>query len=364
MAGRPISTSYVAFSSTRVLRTGAIVGHGVGVAAALCHKHQCTPRELSRTHAEALQQALLRDDCFLPGARNTDPNDLARDARVTASSEAPLVFPEGHEFLPLTKPMAQLFPVSTNHLDTVELVLRSEADHPVPLTLGLRRAEFVYDLRGTHDVARANAVVPACSTGWVRFRFDQRVDPGSLYWIHLPVAEGISWALYRDQTDAPAVSPVGTTAAELPGPTRWHPLTKGCNFSLRLTPEQQPYGAKNVVEGTNRPDRWPNIFISRELPAWIELTLPRRTRFNTVQLTFDTDMNRHTRKALFRYPDCVKAYDIEVVGRRVAGDEDNYLRRRVHRFERVEADRLRIRVRETNGAPAARIYEVRLYDET
>jgi hypothetical protein len=32
MAGRPISTSYVAFSSTRVLRTGAIVGQGVGVA--------------------------------------------------------------------------------------------------------------------------------------------------------------------------------------------------------------------------------------------------------------------------------------------------------------------------------------------
>ncbi|MBL8850632.1 MAG: FAD-dependent oxidoreductase, partial [Planctomycetaceae bacterium] len=36
MAGRPISTSYVAFSSSRVLRTGAIVGQAVGVAAALC----------------------------------------------------------------------------------------------------------------------------------------------------------------------------------------------------------------------------------------------------------------------------------------------------------------------------------------
>ncbi|MCA9444571.1 MAG: FAD-dependent oxidoreductase, partial [Candidatus Omnitrophica bacterium] len=39
MAGRPISCSYVAFSSTRVLCTGSVVGQAVGAAAALCIKH-------------------------------------------------------------------------------------------------------------------------------------------------------------------------------------------------------------------------------------------------------------------------------------------------------------------------------------
>ena len=366
MAGRPISTSYVAFSSTRVLRTGAIVGHGVGVAAALCRKHQCDPRELGRAHAFELQQALLRDDCFLPGAENQDPRDLARGARVTASSEAPLEFPEGREFVPLDKPLAQLFPVSSGRLDAVELLLKSEAAAPVRLQLGLRQADFVYDLRSVRDVAAASAVVPAGFTGYVRFELNRNVEPGRLYWIHLPATPGVSWAIHRDVMDTPALSPVGTTAAELPGPRRWHPITRGCNFSLRLTPEQRPYGAENVVRRTNRPDRWPNIFVShpdRGVPAWIEVRLPRAVRFNTVQLIFDTDMNRHTRKALFRYPDCVKAYDVEVNGRRVAGDEDNYLRRRVHRFAAVTADRVRVLVRETNGARSARIYEVRLYDE-
>ena len=41
----------------------------------------------------------------------------------------------------------------------------------------------------------------------------------------------------------------------------------------------------------------------------------------------------------------------------------NYQRRRVHRIEAVAARRLRIEVRDTNGEPTARIYEVRVYKE-
>lgn len=35
---------------------------------------------------EELQQALLKDDCYIPGLRNMDEKDLARTAVVTASS--------------------------------------------------------------------------------------------------------------------------------------------------------------------------------------------------------------------------------------------------------------------------------------
>ena len=50
MAGRPISASYVAFASSRVLPTGAIVGQAVGAAAALCKKYECTPQTLAQQH--------------------------------------------------------------------------------------------------------------------------------------------------------------------------------------------------------------------------------------------------------------------------------------------------------------------------
>lgn len=87
MAGRNISASHVAFTSTRVMATCAVIGQAVGTAAALGVQRNLRPRQLAEHPAEikALQQQLLRDDQTLRGYRNEDPSDLARSAEVTAS---------------------------------------------------------------------------------------------------------------------------------------------------------------------------------------------------------------------------------------------------------------------------------------
>jgi hypothetical protein len=86
-----------------------------------------------------------------------------------------------------------------------------------------------------------------------------------------------------------------------------------------------------------------------------------------VQLTFDTDMNRHSRKPLYVYPDCVKRYEVFVahggVWKRVAGESGNYIRRRLLTFPPVATGRVRVEIHETNGAPSVRVYEVRLYGD-
>ncbi|MBS1830651.1 MAG: FAD-dependent oxidoreductase [Acidobacteria bacterium] len=89
MAGRNISCSHVAFTSTRVMATCGTAGQAVGAAAALCLERNITPRELGRKHIAKLQQTLLRDDQTIKLRRNEDPLDLARKAKVTASSEDP-----------------------------------------------------------------------------------------------------------------------------------------------------------------------------------------------------------------------------------------------------------------------------------
>ena len=85
LAGRDISTTKMAFGSTRVMGTCAVGGQAVGTAAAMAVRYGCTPRQIGE-HMEELQQELLRDDCYIPGFRNTDPQDLARTAQISATS--------------------------------------------------------------------------------------------------------------------------------------------------------------------------------------------------------------------------------------------------------------------------------------
>jgi hypothetical protein len=86
MAGRNISASHVAFTSTRVMATCAAIGQAVGTAAAYCLERGLPPRQLA-AGPKPLQQVLLRDDQTIRGLRNEDPRDLARTASVRASAE-------------------------------------------------------------------------------------------------------------------------------------------------------------------------------------------------------------------------------------------------------------------------------------
>ncbi|MFN0118982.1 MAG: FAD-dependent oxidoreductase [Blastocatellia bacterium] len=89
MAGRNISATHTAFSSTRVMGTCAVEGQAVGTAAALCLQHNLLPRGLyeNKARLKELQQTLLRDDQSIRGLKNEDPLDLARMAKVSASGE-------------------------------------------------------------------------------------------------------------------------------------------------------------------------------------------------------------------------------------------------------------------------------------
>lgn len=90
MAGRDISCSHVAFGSTRIMLTCAVGGQAVGATAAMCAENAITPAQLRADKAlmGKLKQRLLRSGQTILGVKNTDENDLARTAKVTASSYA------------------------------------------------------------------------------------------------------------------------------------------------------------------------------------------------------------------------------------------------------------------------------------
>ncbi len=86
MAGRDISATRLGLASARIIGCCAIGGQAVGIAAALCKKYGCEPRELM-PHIKELQQEILKEDGFLPGCKNEDAADLALTAAVSATYE-------------------------------------------------------------------------------------------------------------------------------------------------------------------------------------------------------------------------------------------------------------------------------------
>ena len=88
VAGRSISVTHIALGSTRVQATILTLGQAVGTAVAQMLGRGLMPREFGRdpSNIRALQQALLKDDQYIPGLVNEDPDDLARHAKVSATS--------------------------------------------------------------------------------------------------------------------------------------------------------------------------------------------------------------------------------------------------------------------------------------
>ena len=60
MAGRNISVTHVALGTVRVMRTTGMMGEVVGMAAYLCGKHDCSPRQIYQSHLPELK-ALMQE---------------------------------------------------------------------------------------------------------------------------------------------------------------------------------------------------------------------------------------------------------------------------------------------------------------
>jgi hypothetical protein len=87
-AGRNISASHMALTSTRVQGTCSIIGQAVGTAAALAVERGCSPGQVGQSHIHELQQNLLEDNCYLPGVTMQMPA-LTSTATLTASEGDP-----------------------------------------------------------------------------------------------------------------------------------------------------------------------------------------------------------------------------------------------------------------------------------
>lgn len=143
---------------------------------------------------------------------------------------------------------------------------------------------------------------------------------------------------------------------------------------FRLRPGSALYAPGNVTDGYARPFGAGHSWLSDPVgagdsdDAWIELAWEEPRTVGTVQLAFNTKLNRWYNifgREDRAEPETVRDYRIEVRTddgyEPVHRETGNYQRFRRHVSDPVETDRLRVVVEATNGVPWAEVFEIRAY---
>ncbi len=109
-AGRNISVTHAALSSSRVMATCAILGQALGTAVSLSVKERCP---LDKIDIELLQQTLIRDDCYIPGVEKA-LSSLTKKARYS------------HEILRNGKDRGEENCCTLKNSETIEITFENE----------------------------------------------------------------------------------------------------------------------------------------------------------------------------------------------------------------------------------------------
>jgi hypothetical protein len=390
LAGRLISATHLAHSSTRIMRTGAAIGQAVGLAAALCRQHDCSPRELGQRHLAELQQELLRRDATVLNLASHDPEDLARRAHLSATSEMCFNEQGVGQLVPLIAPAGVLLWDWPERLNAVEMYLRNTSDVEQELALTILRTRREPKWTTTDDwhtwawndlrdeafvtVHRAAGTLPAKSEGWFEFSLggvelgpkDAASDADRVL-IHLDANPTVQWAM----ADGPCETAEAVEHSH--HSPRWKPL--GAMGTMRLSPAPKLGEAANVANGFHRRfSRAPlNLWLSDPrdgLPQSLTLEWDEPQSISRVCLTFD-NLPKLTHENPWHagtrvLPMLAKAYEVSVwqdgEWTALVEADDNHHRWCVHEIEPVTTTRLRLTVKAAWGEGfGARVYEVRAY---
>ncbi|TBL74662.1 FAD-dependent oxidoreductase [Paenibacillus thalictri] len=387
-AGRNISASHVALSTTRVMLTCGQLGEAVGAAAAMCSRDGCLPKQLLPAGKLAgLQQQLLERDHYIAGVPYAAAANVAGQAQVTASSELVLgEWMDSAGVKRLDNDLLQMFPVVTERLETLTLLLdASEA------------TELAYEVYGR---AKGDGNVPAEDSLLTSGRL--ALDAGERLLAEIPVAAAAGqagWhflvlkrnpavcAHYAGSAPVGVKDMYGLPPHEIHANRNWmfnrslgSPYQTLC---FAVSPAQPAYEAANAVGGWDRPVGLPCLWSSQPtdfaVPEWLELAWEQARPVQEVQLLFDSSLDinlnpiayagtaqesdpRHTIPALVRHYRLLGRASADEPWRVLAEERNNYRRNRLHRLEDGPAaiGQLRLEVLGTHGLNRAQVYSVRV----
>ncbi len=330
-AGRIISTSHVAFGSTRVMVTCGHGGPVSAVAAALCLKLNVQPKDLlEKDRMQLLQQSLNEMGQSIPGvALNTDQY-ISQDMTISASSTLMLEeIPFNGDWMALKESAAQMLPLTQGAVPEITINLRST--QPTALTAQLRISSQLGNY--TPDVIlETKEINVEKGEQQVVLDFKQELSENQYVFITLLKNENIEvqgsqnrytgiLSVFNGQNKAVSNHGIqdppeglGVEKFEFWCPRR---RPEGNNIAMEIKPAIKGYTPENIVNGFVRPYLGTNAWAAalNDPEPTVKIDWSTKKTVQQVTLFFDTDYDHPLESSLLGHPEsvipfCVKDYVI------------------------------------------------------
>jgi hypothetical protein len=303
-----------------------------------------------------------------------DPDDLARQAAITATSRLRLgELKDGGPRLPLTASWAQMLPLPAGRAPRVSF--RVDVAAPASLTLQLRIGGRPDDYTPDAVLAEKTVDLPAGEDQVVVADFDVAIDTPRYAFYCLLANERVSvhtsgqrvtgvLAVRHHGTQAPRED-IGVETFEF-----WPPQRRpgGHNLAVTIDPPLDVFAERNVTNGFARPTDGPNAWVADfddPAPA-LTLRWEQPQTIGHIELGFDADFDHPMESVLMGHPEaampfCVRDYRIlDDRGRVVAEKTGHHQTRAAHLIEPpITTQALHFAMMKPHASTTTAFFEVR-----
>jgi len=382
-AGRIISTSHVAFGSSRVMATCALGAQAVAMAAVLCTQNNLLPRDvINQPWIAQLQQLLNRAGQSIPGIPiRYGYEALMGSISVKASSTCKLsCIPSDGPWMPLETGTGQLLPLKKDTVYRFRILVQAKekAILKARLAISSKPANYTPDRvlesleipvgsgKQTVDIA-FHTPLPSDCYGFILLLANPALKvKGSSKRLSgiVSVFNGENRAVsnygYQD-------APEGSGVESFPF---WCPRRRpdGHNIAMDISPSLEPYQASFLHNGFTRPYLRTNAWVADLADPHPTLTISWQSKkeIAVIHLYFDTDFDHPMESSLMGHPEdvmplCIKEYKIfDENGALVYEENKNH--QTINRIvfpEPIKTSLLRIMVEHPSQHTPASIFELR-----
>ncbi|MDN3686357.1 FAD-dependent oxidoreductase [Cyclobacterium jeungdonense] len=346
LAGRIVSSSHVAFGSTRVMATCGHNAQAVAMAAYLCRENGLLPADLLESrYMKQLQNRLIRWGQYIPGLALADETDLTQKATITTSSTYSLIgLPMDGPWKSLEFSMAQLLPLQEGEVPRIRFkILASEATRlQVTLMRSKRKGNFTPEL-----ILAETEFNLTLGEQYISVDFQYNIEISEYYFVAFSANEKVQ--VKASETRLTGVltvfqkfnKSVATSSRQEPPPSIgmeafdfWLPERRpaGHNLGFELDRPLSIFKDTYLVNGIFRPTYQSNAWTAdqNDDEPTIELKWDKIQLINEIKLFFDTDYDHALESTLMGHPEsvipfCVRKFSIfDGNGKLLTEVQENY----------------------------------------